>query len=152
MHDRIGATLAELRRYDEADSEFKKAAHLDPSSPWPYFYMAKALAKQGRDGPAAAEFREALRIEPDDFEILAYAAQLLSASEDPQVRDGQTALAYAQKAGDGVSDCEKRQTRWLKAYSHSFLMRLAWPAPKPDDLMKLNKPCKKPLTSPLPPK
>jgi cytochrome c-type biogenesis protein CcmH/NrfG len=53
---------------------------------------------QGRDGPAAAEFHEALRIEPHNFEILAYAAQLLSASEDPQVRNGQTALAYALKA------------------------------------------------------
>jgi Flp pilus assembly protein TadD len=87
-----------LGLYDEADSEFKRAAHLYPSSPWPHFYMAKALAMQGRDGPAAAEFHEALRIEPDDFEILAYAAQLLSASEDSQVRDGQTALTYALRA------------------------------------------------------
>ncbi len=98
VHDRIGETLVELGHYDEAGGEFKNAAQLDPSTPWPHFYLAKALAMQGRDGPAAAEFKEALRIEPDNVEILAYAAQLLSASEDPQVRDGQTALAYALEA------------------------------------------------------
>jgi tetratricopeptide (TPR) repeat protein len=98
VHDRLGATLVELGHYDEACGEFRDAAQLDPSSPRPHFYLAKALAMQGRDGPAAAEFREALRIEPDNIEILAYAAQLLSASEDPQVRDGQTALAYALEA------------------------------------------------------
>ena len=98
VHDRVGVILVELRHYDEAGGEFRDAAQLDPSSPWPHFYLAKALAMQGRDGPAVAEFHEALRIEPDNFEILAYAAQLLSASEDPQVRDGQTALAYALKA------------------------------------------------------
>jgi tetratricopeptide (TPR) repeat protein len=98
VHDRMGATLVELGHYDEAGGEFRDAAHLDPSTPWPHFYLAKALAMQGCDGPAAAEFREALRIEPDNFEILAYAAQLLSASEDPQVRDGPTALAYALEA------------------------------------------------------
>jgi tetratricopeptide (TPR) repeat protein len=98
VHDRVGATLVELGHYDEACGEFRDAAQIDPSSPWPHFYLGKALAMQGRDGPAAAEFREALRIEPDNLEILAYAAQLLSASEDSQVRDGQTALAYAMEA------------------------------------------------------
>jgi tetratricopeptide (TPR) repeat protein len=98
VHDRVGVILVELGHYDEAGGEFRDAAQLDPSSPWPHFYLAKALAMQGRDGPAAAEFKEALRIEPDNLEILAYAAQLLSASEDPQVRDGPTALAYALEA------------------------------------------------------
>jgi tetratricopeptide (TPR) repeat protein len=98
VHDRVGATLVELGHYDEACGEFRDAAQLDPSTPWPHFYLAKALAMQGSDGPAAVEFHEALRIEPNNIEILAYAAQLLSASEDPQVRDGQTALAYALKA------------------------------------------------------
>jgi tetratricopeptide (TPR) repeat protein len=98
VHDRMGVILVELGHYDEACGEFRGAARLDPSSPWPHFYLGKALAMQGRDGPAVVEFREALRIEPNNFEILAFAAQLLSASEDPQVRDGQTALAYALKA------------------------------------------------------
>jgi len=98
VHDRLGAILVELGQYDEAYGEFRDAARLDPSTPWPHFYLGKALAMQGRDGPAVAEFREALRIEPNNFEILAYAAQLLSASKDPPVRDGQTALAYALKA------------------------------------------------------
>jgi tetratricopeptide (TPR) repeat protein len=98
VHDRIGLLLAEMGRYDEAITEFKIAAKSNASDQWPHFHLGKLLATQGHDVEAIAEFREALRIDPDNFQFLAYAAELLAASEDPQVRDGPTALAYALKA------------------------------------------------------
>ena len=51
-------------------------------------FFAKAIDK----------LREALRINPDNYQILAYVARVLAANEKPEVRDGQTALAYAVKA------------------------------------------------------
>jgi cytochrome c-type biogenesis protein CcmH/NrfG len=39
-----------------------------------------------------------LRINPDNYQILAYVARVLAANEKPEVRDGQTALVYAVKA------------------------------------------------------
>ncbi|MGA3283256.1 MAG: hypothetical protein ABSD57_02200, partial [Verrucomicrobiota bacterium] len=44
------------------------------------------------------QLREALRIEPDNFQILAYTAHVLAADENPQIRDGKTALVLAAKA------------------------------------------------------
>jgi cytochrome c-type biogenesis protein CcmH/NrfG len=54
--------------------------------------------KQGRDAEAIDEFRAALRIDPDNFQILAYTARVLAADENPQIRDGRTALVLAVKA------------------------------------------------------
>jgi cytochrome c-type biogenesis protein CcmH/NrfG len=60
--------------------------------------MGKVLLKQGRDAEAVGRLREALQIDPDNFQILAYTAQVLAADENPQIRDGKTALVYAIKA------------------------------------------------------
>ena len=60
--------------------------------------MGKALLKQGRDAEAIGKFREALRLDPDNFQILAFIAHVLAADENPQIRDGKTALVLAAKA------------------------------------------------------
>jgi len=49
---------------------------------------------------AVAEFREALRIAPDNPEILTFASALLSTSVDSEARDGPVALAFALRAND----------------------------------------------------
>jgi tetratricopeptide (TPR) repeat protein len=105
-HDGLGLALAGLGRYDEAIAEFKAAARLDSTKPWPHFHLAKLLAMQGRDAAALPEFREALRIDPDNSQILSLAAELLAASEDPQVRDGPAALDYALKANALTGDTQ----------------------------------------------
>ena len=98
LHDGLGSVLAELGRFSEAMNEFTNAARLDPAYPWPHFEMGKALLKQGRDSEAMDQLREALRIAPDNFQILAYTAHVLAADENPQIRDGKTALALAVRA------------------------------------------------------
>ncbi len=98
LHNGAGIVLAELGRFDEAMSQFKEAARLDPTYPWAHFEIGKMRLKQGRDAEAIDEFREALRIDPDNFQILAYTAHVLAANENPQIRDGRTALVLAVKA------------------------------------------------------
>jgi tetratricopeptide (TPR) repeat protein len=98
LHDALGAVLVELGRFDEATSQFTEAARLDPNYPEAHFDMGKVLLKQGRDAEAIDEFRAALRLDPDNFQILAYTAHVLAASENPQIRDGKTALVLAVKA------------------------------------------------------
>jgi protein O-mannosyl-transferase len=98
VHEGIGIVYAELGRFAEAMNEFTNAAQLDPAYSWPYFQMGQVLLKQGRDPEAMEKFRAALRIDPDNFQILAHVARVLAADENPAVRDGQTALAYAVKA------------------------------------------------------
>ena len=60
--------------------------------------MGRLRLKQGRDAEAVDEFRAALRIDPNNFQILAYTAHVLAADENPQIRDGKTALVLAVKA------------------------------------------------------
>jgi protein O-mannosyl-transferase len=98
LHNGAGMILAELGRFDEALRQFKEAARLDPAYPWAYLEIGKLRLKQGRDAEAIDEFRAALRIDPDNFQILAYTAHVLAADENPQIRDGRTALVLAIKA------------------------------------------------------
>ena len=97
-HDALGAVLVELGRFEEAMGQFTEATRLDPRHAGAHFDMGKALLKQGRDAKAIDEFRAALRLDPENFQILAYTAHVLAADENPQSRDGQTALVLALKA------------------------------------------------------
>ena len=98
FHDTLGAVLVELGRFDEAMNQLAEAARLDPAYPAAHFDMGKLLLKQGRDSGAIDEFRTALRLDPDNFQILAYTAHVLAAEENPQIRDGKTALMLAATA------------------------------------------------------
>jgi len=98
FHDSLGAVLVELGRFDEATNQLTEAERLDPAYPAAHFDMGKLLLKQGRDSGAIDEFRAALRLDPDNFQILAYTAHVLAAHENPQIRDGKTALMLAATA------------------------------------------------------
>jgi len=98
LHNDAGMVLVELGRFDEAQRQFKEAVRLDPAYPWAHFQMGKLRLKQGRAAEAIDEFRAALRIDPDNFQILAYTAHVLSAIENPEVRNGQAAFMLAAKA------------------------------------------------------
>ena len=106
LHDSLGLVLVELGNFNEAMEEFTNAARLDPAYPWPHFQMAKALLKQGRDTEAIEQFHAALRLDPDNYQILAYLAHVLAAGENPQLRDGKTALALASKANTLTGSCQ----------------------------------------------
>jgi tetratricopeptide (TPR) repeat protein len=95
-----GEALAELGKFNEAESDFAEAVRLDPDYAAPHFELGKTLLKQGRDAQAIDEFRAALRLDPDNFKILAYVAHVLAAEENPQIRDGRTALVLAIKANN----------------------------------------------------
>jgi cytochrome c-type biogenesis protein CcmH/NrfG len=62
--------------------------------------MGKALLKQGRNAEAISKFREALQLDPKDFQTLAFLARVLASDENPQIRNGVEAVALAEKAND----------------------------------------------------
>jgi tetratricopeptide (TPR) repeat protein len=97
-HNGLGTVLTDLGKFDAATNEFAVAAQLDLENPWPHFETAKVLLKTGRDPEAVDELRAALRIAPDNFQILTFAAHVLAADENAALRDGATALTLAIKA------------------------------------------------------
>ena len=80
--------------------EYAAAARLDPSDWHPPYLTGKALLKQGRDLEAVLFFRQAVQRDPNNPRVLTYLAQVLASDENPQVRDGNPALAMAAKAND----------------------------------------------------
>ncbi len=104
--DRYGLVLVALGHYDEAAEQFIAAARADPADAQPHFNLAKLFAMQGNDAAAVPEFHEAVRLDRDNPQILAYAAQILAASEDPRARDGSAALALALKANQLTGDSQ----------------------------------------------
>jgi len=99
-HNNYGTLLVELGRFDEAIRQYADAARLDPTDWHPPYLTGKALLKQGRDLEAISYFRQAVRRDPNNPRVLTYLAQVLASDENPQVRDGNAALAMAAKAND----------------------------------------------------
>ncbi|HEY4952811.1 MAG TPA: tetratricopeptide repeat protein, partial [Verrucomicrobiae bacterium] len=98
LHNNLGIVLAELDRFDEARGQFSEAMRLDANYAPPHFQTGKTLLKQGRDAEAMPHLLAALKIEPDDYQMLIYIARVLAADENPQIRSGTEALALAARA------------------------------------------------------
>jgi tetratricopeptide (TPR) repeat protein len=99
-HINFGTLLVELGRFDEAIKQYAAAARLDPSDWHPPYLTGKALLKQGRDTEAISYFRNAMPLDSNNLKMLTFLAQVLASDENPQVRDGNAALAMAAKAND----------------------------------------------------
>jgi Flp pilus assembly protein TadD len=98
LHDNLGIILMELGRFDEAMKEFATAARVNTTYAPPHFLMGRLLLMQGRDVEAVPHLREALRIAPDNLEMLILTASVLAADENAPARNGAEALELAAKA------------------------------------------------------
>ena len=98
LHHSLGLALVTAGNDAEALKEFSKAAQLDAHYPWPHVEIAKVYLRQNRDAEAVDELRTAVRIAPDNIQILTFTAQVLAASENPATRDGHSAFLLAAKA------------------------------------------------------
>ena len=99
-HNNLGTLLVKLGRFDEALKEYAASAQLTPNDWHPPYLIGQALLKQGRDTEAISYFRQAVKLDSDNPQVLVYLAQVLASDKNPQVRDGNTALAMAARAND----------------------------------------------------
>jgi tetratricopeptide (TPR) repeat protein len=97
-HDSVGIILAELGRSDEAMQHFDEALKWDANYAPAYFQKGRLLLRHGHDLEATQNLNRALQIEPDNFQMLIYAARVLAANENAPARNGAQALAYASNA------------------------------------------------------
>jgi tetratricopeptide (TPR) repeat protein len=93
-----GILLAADGRLDEAMKNYAEAARLDPADWRSPYLTGQLLLKQNRVAEAILYFFQALKKNPEDVQLLLSVAQVLAADENPNVRDGTTALALASKA------------------------------------------------------
>ncbi len=97
-HFYLGIALAGHKDFAAATNEFSETIRLAPNDPTPLVEWAKVLLQQGRDIEAVDKLNQALQLDPDNFQTLAFTAHVLSADPDNEVRNGATALTLAQKA------------------------------------------------------
>ena len=96
----FGRDLASLDRFDEAAKAFAQASRIDPQAARPHFLMARLLLKQGRDPEALSELDQAMALEPQNLEMIIFAANVLASSDNPKTRNGLKANALASHAVD----------------------------------------------------
>lgn len=129
-HNGLGLALESLSRYEEALTEFNRASSLDRDYAWSHFESGNVLLKLGHDPEAIEEFRAALRIDPNNYQILTHVAEVLAATDDAKIRDGKTALIFAQKANyltggvqpyilDVLSMAEAEVGNYSEAFKHA---------------------------------
>jgi tetratricopeptide (TPR) repeat protein len=99
-HNSLGLGLVAEKRFADALPEFARASALDPTFVWSRYESGDALLKLGRDTEAIDQFRKAVLVDPNNYQILTHIAQVLASSDDPAIRDGKTAVLFAQKAND----------------------------------------------------
>jgi tetratricopeptide (TPR) repeat protein len=80
--------------------EYAEAAQYNSALSAPHLEAAKILFKLGRDAGGVAEFQNAGRLDPLNYQTLATIAHHLAASDNPQIRDGKIALLLAGKANE----------------------------------------------------
>jgi Flp pilus assembly protein TadD len=61
-HFQFGIVLEDLQRPEQALTELREAARLDPAYPEPHMAMARVLHKLGQEAPAREEVQIYLRL------------------------------------------------------------------------------------------
>ena len=97
-HVALGATLCSTNRCAEGIQHFKRGSEINPNDVDAIRNLAEAYAARGQLRESADYFRRALTIVPDDVFMLNQASWLLATAARDDVRDGDAALAMAERA------------------------------------------------------
>jgi tetratricopeptide (TPR) repeat protein len=99
-HNGLGTLFAHTGHFDDALKEYAESEKIAPLDWHAPFLTGKALLKAGRDAEAIACFQKVLTLAPYNPHALIFIAQVLASDENAQIRNGQMALALAQKANE----------------------------------------------------
>ncbi len=97
-HQLLGLALAELGDLDGAVGELERAVALRPGLPGAALNLGTLYQRAGRRAEAIAVFRGATERAPDDPRLLARLAWLLATAPETGLRDGEEAVAMAERA------------------------------------------------------
>ncbi len=77
---------------------YRQALEVNPNDAQAHYFFGLTLHQQGKDQEALDHWREALRVQPDQVVILLQSAWVLATSPDASVRNGDEAIALAERA------------------------------------------------------
>ena len=94
---RLGHSLTEQKRYDEALLEFEAVLQTKPDFELNCYYLGQLYQRRNDPEKALIYYRKALIINPYASNSINEIAWILSTSPDPDIRDGQSAVNLAEK-------------------------------------------------------
>jgi tetratricopeptide (TPR) repeat protein len=97
-HINLGFALLQKGRMDEAIVQYQKALEINPDSMEAHYNLGNAFLQKGRMDEAIVQYQKALQIEPDNTEALNNLAWALATSPQASLRNGNKAVALAQRA------------------------------------------------------
>ena len=99
VHNGLAVALVRQGRAEEAFSHLEKAVALAPDFAEAHFNLGDALYYlRGKTAEALAEWRQALRIDPDQLQVLNELAWALATNPEDGVRDAAQAIQLAERA------------------------------------------------------
>ena len=103
MHSTLGIALGTKGQTAESIPQFERALALSPKLTEARYYLGVALVMTGRGNEGLAHWREILREEPDNIQVLNEAAWVLATSASATLRNGRESVALAEHAAQLTS-------------------------------------------------
>ena len=100
----FGNALLRQGKVDEAIAQYQKALEIKPDFAEAHFNLGAALFHEGKEDEAIAQYQRALQIKPDKPEVQNNLAWVLATSPHASLRDGNQAVALAQRANQLTGD------------------------------------------------
>ena len=66
IREALGIAYFRIRRWSEAEEEFRKVLELSPVNDYAHYALGRCLEKQGRDREANGHYKLASRMRPDE--------------------------------------------------------------------------------------
>jgi tetratricopeptide (TPR) repeat protein len=78
--------------------QFERALAIDPKMPEAHYYLGESLVMKGQQAEGLSHWRQALKLDPGNLELLNDTAWLLATSADAALRNGAEAVPLAERA------------------------------------------------------
>jgi tetratricopeptide (TPR) repeat protein len=98
VHSSLGVALLETGQAEESLAHLRAALKIDPENEEAHYNLGNTFLQMRRGEEALAEYERAVQINPDDTEALNNMAWVLATWPDALTRDGNKAVAAAERA------------------------------------------------------
>ena len=98
VQNSLGQCFLHTQQFDLAIAAFQNAINLNPDYPEAQLNLALLLANAGRNSEAIPHYRKVLELDPNAIVALNNLAWMLAADPDPKLRNGNEAVALAERA------------------------------------------------------
>jgi tetratricopeptide (TPR) repeat protein len=103
-HYNLSCALLQKGNVDEAIVQYQKALQIEPDDEESHINLGNALIQKGNVDKAIVHYQKALQIEPDNVEALNNLAWVLATCPQASLRNGNKAVALAQRANQLTGD------------------------------------------------